>query len=116
MTHFMRPLIKALFLLSASLSLGGCVAGLAAGAVGAAVRGVRGEPQNNINMGPEAVRACGNRAAQSGTVTIIDVEQRTLSKIVVWGTVENGGARQSFECAFGTKITGFTLRPIARAK
>lgn len=112
----MKTLVKSFLLLSAALSLGGCVAGLAAGAIGAAVRGVRSEPQSNVNMQPEAVRACGNRAAQGGTVTIIDVEQRTISKIVVWGAVENGGQRSSFECAYGTKITDFKLRPIARAK
>ncbi|HZF44609.1 MAG TPA: hypothetical protein VEZ48_14495 [Sphingomonadaceae bacterium] len=112
----MKTMNKALLLLTAALSLGGCVAGLAAGAVGAAVRGVRGEPQNNANMEPEAVRACGNRAAPMGTVTIIDIERRTPGKIIVWGTVEDAQQRRSFECAYGTKITGFTLRPVARAK
>jgi len=45
-------------------------------------------------------------------VHIIDVQQQTTSKIIVWGTVDDGKGRRSFECSYGTKITGFKLRAI----
>jgi hypothetical protein len=32
--------------------------------------------------------------------------------MVVWGTVDDGKQKRSFECGFRTKITGFKLRPI----
>ena len=35
------------------------------------------------------------------------------TKIIVWGTVDDGKQRRSFQCDFGTKMTGFKLRPIA---
>lgn len=92
--------------------LGGCVASLAASAVGMAVRSAQGEPESNQHLAPQAASACTERAAQHGTVKIIDVEQRSVSKMIVWGTVEANGQRQSFECGFGTKITSFKLRPI----
>ena len=104
------PLLAA----AAALALGGCVAGMAASAVGMAVQGARGEPQGNAHLKPEAMGACTAQAAAYGAVHIIDVEQRSASKLVVWGTVDDGKQRRSFECAFGTRVTGFKLRPIAR--
>ena len=98
---------------AAALALGGCVAGMAASAVGMAVQGARGEPQGNAHLKPAAVSACTARAAPYGAVRIIDVEQRSASKLVVWGTVDDGQQKRSFECAFGTRVTGFKLRPIA---
>ena len=62
--------------------------------------------RNALNMTP------GRKAAQYGAVHVIDVEQHSLSKIIVWGTVGEGQQRQSFQCDFGTKMTGFKLRPI----
>ena len=106
----MRTLLP---LLLAALPLGGCVAGMAAGAVGMAVREASGTPQSNQQLQPAAKDACATRAAQYGAVHVIDVEQRAVSKIVVWGTVDDGRAKRSFECSFGTAITGFKLRAIA---
>jgi hypothetical protein len=100
-------------ILAGTLFLGGCVASLAASALGAAVQSARGEPQSNEHLKPEAVQGCTAHASQYGDVRIIDVEQRNMSKIIVWGTVQNEEDRQSFECAFGTRITGFKLRRIA---
>ncbi len=106
--------IPALSLLIASaLTLGGCVAGMAASAVGMAVRSARGEPRSNAHLQPEAAKACSAHAAQYGAANIIDVEQRSIDKIIVWGTVGEGPARRSFECAYETKITSFKLRAIA---
>lgn len=98
--------------LSAALPLGGCAAGLAASAVGMAVRGARGTPENNARLAPDAVTACSAHAARYGSVHIIDVEQSSASKIIVWGAVDDGKERRSFQCDFGTKITGFRLRSI----
>ncbi|HEX8667698.1 MAG TPA: hypothetical protein VF727_04925 [Allosphingosinicella sp.] len=103
----------ALLLLAGALPLGGCAASLAASAVGLAVQAAQGTPQNNVHLGGAAAEACRARAAQHGEAQIIDVEHRSASKIIVWGTVDDGKARQSFECGYTTKITGFTLRPIA---
>ena len=97
---------------ASSFALGGCLAGMAAGAVGMAARSAQGEPASNEHLQPTARQACSDHAAQYGTVHIIDVQQRARSKITVWGTVDNGQERRSFECGYGTKITAFKLRGI----
>lgn len=101
-----------LLLIVSPLALGGCVASMAASAVGMAVQSARPEPQSNQHLQPAAREACTAQAAQHGTVHIIDVEQRSLSKIVVWGTVDDGQERRSFECGYRTQITDFELRAI----
>lgn len=108
----MRAQVLTLLAVS-SVGVGGCVAGIASGAVGMAVRSARGEPKDNQQLQPMATQECSARAAQYGAVHIIDVQQSSTSKIIVWGTVGDGQQRQSFECSFGTKITGFKLRAIA---
>jgi len=100
-------------LLASSLALGGCVAGMAAGAVGAAVRASQSgrEGDTALLMQP-ASEACHARASRLGRVAIIDVEQRS-SGVIVWGTVDDGKERRSFECRFqDAKISAFKLRPI----
>ena len=99
-----------------ALASSGCVAGIAANAVGMAAAAARGEPQGNQHLQPAARAACTARAAAYGTVHIIDVEQRSTSKMIVWGTVDDGKQRRSFECGFGTQITSFKLRPITRTQ
>lgn len=99
-------------LIGSTLPLGGCVAGMAVSAASMAARGVQGEPQNNEQLAPDASRTCGTQASQYGAVHIIDVQQATPSKIIVWGTVDDGKQRRSFECRYGTKITSFKLRAI----
>ena len=94
------------------MATSGCVAGMAASAVGMAARSAQGQPASNEHLKPTATAACSAHASQYGAVHIIDVEQRTSSKIIVYGTVANGRERRSFECAYGTKITGFKLRAI----
>ena len=100
-------------LAGAALLLDGCVASMAASAIGMAVQTTHGKPQSNAQFQPAAAKACSDQASADGVVHVIDVEQRTISKTVVWGTVTGAKGRQSFECSFGTKITGFKLRPIA---
>ncbi|WP_324748990.1 hypothetical protein SH591_09920 [Sphingomonas sp. LY54] len=101
-----------LFLAASLLSLGGCAAGMAMSAAGMAARAAQGTPQANEHLRPSAVSDCTARAAQYGTVHIIDAEQRSASRIIVWGTVDDDVEKRSFECTYGNKITGFKLRPI----
>jgi hypothetical protein len=101
-----------LLLSGGAMPLGGCVAGMAASAVGMAARSAQGRPASNEHLKPAAAQECSAQAAPYGTVHIIDVEQHSPSKIIVWGTVDDGKERRSFECDYGTRITGFKLRVI----
>jgi hypothetical protein len=105
--------LSLILLLGGSFATAGCVAGLAASAVSMAARGAQGEPQSNEHLKPVAQQTCSAHAVQFGTVHIIDVEQRSPAKIVVWGTVTSMSARRSFECTYTTKIVGFKLRAIS---
>lgn len=96
-----------------TLALSGCVAAMAASAVSMAATAAGGHPQSNEALKPQALNECSNRAAQYGTIHIIDVEQHSTSKIIVWGTVDDGKQKRSFECDYGTSVTGFKLRAIA---
>lgn len=96
-------------------ALTGCVAAMAASAVSLAARGAQGRPASNAHLQPEAREACSAHAAQYGAVQVSVVQQAKADKIIVWGTVDDGRQRHSFQCDFGTAITGFTLRPIAPA-
>jgi hypothetical protein len=79
-----------------------------------AAEAAQGTPVGNEALQPQAREACTARAAQYGGVHVIDVEQHSAAKIIVWGTVDDGKQRRSFQCDFGTKISGFRLRPIKR--
>ncbi|HZB70358.1 MAG TPA: hypothetical protein VE403_08360 [Sphingomicrobium sp.] len=103
---------KLCLLAAAVLPLGGCVAGMAASAISMAARSARGQPASNEHLKPEASAACTARASLYGAVKIIDVEQRSASKIIVWGTAGEGQDRRSFECSYRTSITSFKLRAI----
>ena len=106
-----RILLSTLLAIGA-LPLGGCVAAMAASAAGMAARSVRGQPVSNEHLRPAARTACEAHAARHGAVHVIDVEQRSVTKIIVWGTVDDGQQRRSFECSYGTEILGFKLRAI----
>lgn len=108
MTRIIIPLLTA----AGGLALGGCVAGMVASAAGMAVKAARGQPTSNAHLQPTAKAACSAHAAPHGAVHIIDVEQRSVDKIVVWGTVDDGQRRRSFECGFKTAMTYFKLREI----
>jgi hypothetical protein len=108
----MTRILLSPLLVAGALSLQGCVASVAASAVGMAARSARGQPQSNEHLQSVARQACEAHAAQYGATHIIDVEQRSTSRIIVWGTVDDGKQRRSFECGFGTRITGFKLRAI----
>ena len=102
-----------LFLIAAlPPALSGCVASMAVSALGMAAQSARGRPVSNEALQPQAREQCSAQAAQYGDVHVIDVEQHRMDKIIVWGTVDDGKRKQSFQCDFGARITGFTLRPI----
>jgi len=101
-----------LLIACAAPALSGCVAGMAASAASMAIRSAQGTPQSNTHLKPTAETVCTAHASQFGSVHVIDVQQYSPSKIIVWGTVDNGKAKQSFECGFTTKMSGFKLRPI----
>ena len=77
-----------------------------------AVRSAQGTPESNAELRPVARAACSERAAGHGAVHVIDVEQRSVDRIIVWGTVDDGKRRQSFECGFKRAVTYFELRKI----
>jgi hypothetical protein len=105
--------VPAFILCIAALPLGGCAAGIAASAVGAAVRAADSpDPVPTEDPGPAARQACTAEAERHGTVRIIDTEYRSASKLVVWGTVQGAAKRQSFECRYTGKVVGFRLRDI----
>src|SRR5215210_5524293 len=99
-----------LVLVASAPALGGCVAGMAASAVSMALRSAQGRPQSNAHLKPAARNDCSVYASRFGAVQIIDVQQYSPSKIIVWGTVDDGRERRSFECGYGNRITGFKLR------
>ena len=103
---------RAIAIISSALALGGCVAAMAAGVASMAVQGSQKAPTSNEALKPTARYECDGYAARYGKTHIIDVQQARVDKIIVWGTVDDGKQRQSFECDFGTRITGFKLRPI----
>ena len=108
----MIPLLTA----ASALVLGGCVAGMVLGAAGTALQAARGQPESNAHLQPTAKSRCSDYASRYGAVHIIDVEQRSVDKLVVWGTVGEGEQRRSFECGFKTAVTYFKLRDIPGAR
>ena len=91
-------------------ALGGCAlqaAMLAAEAL-PAVRGPMGP--KNAHLKPQAIKACTARAAQHGSVYIVDVEQRRADRIIVWGSItDTQQRRRTFECHFTTRLSAFKL-------
>lgn len=64
----------------------------------------------NAHLKPVATQACTQRAAQHGSVFIVDVEQRRADRIVVWGSVTDAERqRRTFECHYTTALRRFKL-------
>lgn len=99
---------------AASPMLSGCVAMAAVSGASLAAQAARGKPVPNEQLQPGARQACSERAAQYGAVHVIDVQQASVDRIIVWGTVDDGRQKRSFQCNFGKRITAFTLREIKR--
>lgn len=110
-----RPVKLLIVAASASLT-GGCVASLVAASAGMAVQAAKGRPQSNAHLRSNAETACSDHAARHGAVHIIDVVQRSVDTITVWGTVDEGKRRRSFECGFKTAISSFKLREIRNSQ
>lgn len=104
--------MRFLWVVCGATMVGGCVPAMALGAAEMAIRSAQPAPKSNEYLQPKATEACTAQAAQYGAVHIIDVQQARIDKIIVWGTIDDGKGRQSFECSFGTKIAAFKLRPI----
>ncbi|MEO7828053.1 MAG: hypothetical protein ABIR60_13025 [Allosphingosinicella sp.] len=113
MRRSILPLLALCALPLGAMSLGGCVAGLAAGAVGAAVRAAdKPDAPPKEDPGPAARAACAARAAQYGEARIIDTVYRSAAKLIVFGGVEGQGHKQSFQCRWDGKIVGFELKEV----
>jgi len=105
--------LPALILLAtAAPALVGCIPMMAVSAAGMVAQSAQGPVIGNETLQPQARQACSTQAAKYGAVHVIDVQQYSVSKIIVWGTVDDGKEKRSFQCDFGTKINGFKLRPI----
>ena len=103
-------------ILFAAPALSGC----ALQAALAAAQLVQYLPENqgpsNAHLKPTATEACRQRAAQYGSVYIVDVEQRRSDLIIVWGSVTDAQQqRRTFECQYTTKLASFRLREIVGA-
>ncbi|HEX8640638.1 MAG TPA: hypothetical protein VF704_05725 [Allosphingosinicella sp.] len=107
----MRTFLLLPLLAVSSLGSSGCVAGIAASAVGAAVRAAAPGPVTEDRR-PAARTACEAQAAPHGQVRIIDAEQRADGRVTVWGRVENERQRRAFECRYDRRVTAFRLREI----
>jgi hypothetical protein len=112
----MMRLLALLLLVTSAPALGGCVPMMAVSAAGMVARNAQGPVIGNEALQPQARETCSARAAQYGAVHVIDVQQYSVSKIIVWGTADDGKQKQSFQCDFGTRITGFKLRPIPQQR
>jgi hypothetical protein len=106
------PMKHVALLLATAPALTGCVPMMAVSAASMVAQGAEGRPVDNEALQQQARDACTQMAAQYGTVDVIDVEQHRVDRIIVWGTVTDAKQKRSFECDFGSKITGFKLRPI----
>lgn len=108
----MKALILPAVLAAGSTALGGCVPMMAVSAASMVAKGTQSAPVSNEALHPQARDACTQEAAKYGTPRIIDVEQHRVNQIIVWGTVDDGKQKRSFECDYGTKVTAFKLREI----
>ena len=97
----------------AALALSGCVAGMAASAVGMVAGGGQQRPHRNVElMLVTARQACTERASQYGAVEVTGLREADANEVIVSGTVAGKEGRSSFRCRFVTQITAFDLQPI----
>ncbi len=109
----MKRKIGLSLILLAAPTLGGCVAQAALAAMELARYAPQPQRASNAHLKPAATEACSQRAAQYGSVFVMDVEQRRADRMVVWGSVTDAQQkRRTFECHFTTTLIGFKLREI----
>jgi hypothetical protein len=107
-----RKIQLALLLFAAPLT-GGCALQAALLAADIAQDIPRAKGPSNAHLQPQAREACTRQAAQYGSVYVVDVQQRAVDRIIVWGSVTDASQhRRTFECHFSTQVTGFRLREI----
>lgn len=100
-------------MLMAAPALGGCVAQAALAAAQLAQYVPEPERASNAHLKPAAAQACSQRAAQYGSVFVLDVEQRRADRLVVWGSVTDARqVRRTFECHFTNRLVSFRLREV----
>jgi hypothetical protein len=103
-------------ILLATPALGGCAvqAAMMAAQIAPEIRGPMGA--KNAHLKPQAIEQCTQRAAQHGSVYIVDVEQRRADRIIVWGSVTDvRQQRRTFECHFTTRLSSFKLGEVLAA-
>ncbi|MBA3525343.1 MAG: hypothetical protein M3438_03835 [Pseudomonadota bacterium] len=109
----MKQKIALSLILLATPALGGCALQAAMAAAQLAQYIPAGDGTSNAHLKPAAKQACAQRAAQHGSVHIIDVEQRRSDRLIVWGsTTDAQQRRRTFECHYGTALVSFKLREI----
>ena len=97
----------------AAPALGGCALQAALLAADIAQDIPRSKGPSNAHLKPQATEACTRQAGQHGSVYIVDVQQREIDRIIVWGSVTDARQhRRTFECHFSTQVIGFKLREI----
>ena len=98
-------------------ALGGCALQAALLAADVAQDIPRAKGPSNAHLKPQATEACTRQAGQYGSVYIVDVQQRAIDRLIVWGSVTDAAQRRrTFECHFSTQVIGFKLRDILAAK
>lgn len=109
----MKRKIGLSLILLATPALGGCIAQAALTAAQLAQYVPPPQGASNAHLKTNATQACTQRAAQYGSVFIVDVEQRRADRLVVWGSVTDARQqRRTFECHFTTSLVSFRLREI----
>ena len=100
-------------ILAATPALSGCAVQAALAAAELVQYLPERQGPSNAHLKPVATEACTQRAAQYGSVYIVDVEQRRTDLIIVWGSVTDAQQRpRTFECQFTTALASFKLREI----
>ena len=111
----MKRKISLSLILAVTPALGGCVAQAALAAAELATYIPQTERPSNAHLKGDATQACTQRAAQYGTVYVMDVEQRRNDLLIVWGSiVDTAQRRRTFECQYTTGLSTFRLRDIGR--
>jgi hypothetical protein len=109
----MKRKISAALVVMAAPALTGCAVQAALAAAELAKYVPEPERTSNAQYKPAATEACSQRAAQYGSVYVLDVQQRRADEFIVWGSVTDAQQhRRTFECHFTTKLTAFKLREI----
>jgi hypothetical protein len=110
-----RKIVLPLMLFAAP-ALGGCALQAALVAADMAQYLPERQAPNNAHLMPAATQACTKRAAQYGSVHIVDVGQHRSGRIIVGGSVTDAQQqRRTFECHFSNAVVSFDLGEVLPA-